>query len=67
MVILIDEYDKPIIEYLGKEELPIAQEISMNPNYATICGYTQIELETYFDTYLDSITQKNQVSKASLL
>ena len=30
-------------------------DISLNPDYADICGYTQAELESNFDSYLDTV------------
>ncbi len=95
-VILIDEYDKPIIEYLEESEINRAEanqlilrqfysvlknlgeeirllfvtgvskfakvsifsdlnhlnDISLNPEYATLVGYTQQELEDNFEDYI---------------
>lgn len=92
VVVLIDEYDRPIIDYLGPEELPQAIEnrnilksffsilksednnirflfltgiskfykvsifsdlnhlydLSTDPHYNNLCGYTQSEIEQYF-------------------
>ena len=90
VVILIDEYDKPILDRIEQREIAIEireelknfysvlkdadeyikfcfitgvtkirtasifsglnqlQDITLNPQYATICGYTQKELETVF-------------------
>jgi len=111
VVILIDEYDKPIIEYLGKEEIPKAYEnrsilktfysvlkdldsyirfflitgvskfskvsifsdlnnvsdISMHPRYATLLGYTQKELESYFEENINHITKEQGIEKQELL
>ncbi len=111
VVILIDEYDKPIIEYLSKEEMPKALEnrdilkefysvikdldayihfffltgvskfskvsifsdlnnlhdITMHPNYSSLLGYTQAELEFYFKERLEEITHKNNISYPDLL
>ena len=94
VVLLIDEYDKPIIDNIGKLELARAMrdqlrafysiikavdehlhfvmltgvskftkvsifsglnnldDISLNPNYGSICGYTEEELETAFAQHL---------------
>jgi hypothetical protein len=98
VVILIDEYDKPITDNLfepdfqkirkgvhdlyqvmkGSDEnirfifitgvskfsglsvfsaLNNPNDISLNPKYSTICGYTQAELESYFVEYIDNIAQ----------
>lgn len=105
VAVLIDEYDKPIIEHLGKgkEELEIAianrdilksffgvlkglnvvpalrfvlltgvsqfskvsvfselnnlDDISMQGYYADMLGYTQEELETYFEDYIQRLTE----------
>ena len=97
VVVLIDEYDKPIIDYLENEKLAQAKEnqlvmksfysilkdattylkfvfitgvskfskvsifsdlnhlddLTLHPDYAILTGYTQEELEFYFDDYLD--------------
>ena len=94
VVILIDEYDKPILDNIEKEKVAIEmrdnlkniysiikdsdeyikfafltgvskfsktsifsglnnlQDISLNPKYATICGYTQNDLKENFSEYL---------------
>lgn len=111
VVILIDEYDKPIIEYLGKTEIPQALEnrdilktfysvlkdldahirfffitgvskfskvsifsdlnnladISITKDYATLLGYTQSELESYFEPYIEQITQEQNITKEDLI
>jgi hypothetical protein len=109
IVILIDEYDKPILDHITN--LPIAKEnrdvlksfyeiikandetlrfvfitgitkfsqmnifsglnnltdISLNPDYATLCGYTQDELETCFSDYLDVFATQEHMGKQALL
>ncbi len=111
VVILIDEYDKPIIDFLGKSELPQAIEnrgvlkmlysaiksldasirflfitgvskfskvsifsdlnnltdISMHPAYQTLVGCTQTELENYFEEYLESICEEQNIARPELL
>ena len=94
VVLLIDEYDKPIIDNIGQLELALAMrdqlrafysiikavdehlhfvmltgvtkftkvsifsglnnldDISLNPNYGSICGYTEEELEAVFAQHL---------------
>jgi hypothetical protein len=97
VVILIDEYDKPIIDYMEAHKMPQAKEnqeilgnfygalkdaddyirllfitgiskftkvslfsklnnlsdLTLNPQYATMLGYTQEELEANFEEYLE--------------
>ena len=111
VVILIDEYDKPIIEYLGKDEIPQAQknrdmlkifysvikdldryirfflitgvskfskvsifsdlnnllDITMSAQFATLLGYTQAELEQYFEPYIAHISQDQAINREDLL
>jgi Predicted AAA-ATPase len=111
VVILIDEYDKPIIEYLEKGSMDKAKEnqgilktfysvlkdaensieflfitgvskfakvsifsdlnhltdITLNKNYATITGYTQAELESNFEDYIQLAMQDLQLSREGLL
>jgi hypothetical protein len=112
VVLLIDEYDKPLIDYLEKEQLPTAFEhqrilknfysilksadpylefllitgvskfskvsvfsdlnnlndITLNPHYATLVGYTQAELEENFDAWITHTLQGMPgVSHADLL
>ncbi|NOQ30344.1 MAG: AAA family ATPase [Helicobacteraceae bacterium] len=94
VVILVDEYDKPILDNIENTEvarvmrnelknfysvikgadeflkfvfitgvskfskvslfsgLNNIQDITLNPNYATICGYTQVDVETVFAKHL---------------
>jgi hypothetical protein len=98
VVVLIDEYDKPIVDYLDRDKLHIAkanrqtlsnfygvlkesdpyiefliltgvskftqtslfsklnqlQDISLNPNFVNLVGYTQQELSDNFSDWLDS-------------
>ncbi len=100
VVILIDEYDKPILDNLDQMQvahenrevlkslysvmkesdryikfvfltgvskfskasvfsgLNNLEDISLNPNYGTICGYTQNDIETSFLTYLEGVDLK---------
>ncbi|WP_250632533.1 ATP-binding protein [Rhodoflexus caldus] len=111
VAILIDEYDKPIIDFLGQDELPIALEnrdilksfysvvkdldpyirfffltgvsrfskvsifsdlnnlndISVTGLYATLLGYTQSELEHYFDREIDMMAQNEGISRSEML
>ena len=101
VVILIDEYDKAIIDYLEFHKMPEAKanlevlgvfygalkeadvyirllfitgvskfthvslfsklnnltDLTINPHYATMLGYTQQELEHYFSEYIDDTVQ----------
>lgn len=98
VVVLIDEYDKPILQAIGRPELQKEykellkafygvlksmdgyvrfamltgvtkfgkvsvfsdlnnlNDISMNSDYATVCGITEDELHTYFDEELHNMT-----------
>ena len=111
VVLLIDEYDKPIIDFLeegilerGKANRDILREfygvlknadellefvfitgiskfskisifshlnnltdITLSKNYAAITGYTQSELEVYFDDYLKQCANDLQLSREKLL
>ncbi|MDR1632292.1 MAG: ATP-binding protein [Dysgonamonadaceae bacterium] len=109
VVVLIDEYDKPIIDNLFVPEimeenkkilhnfyqiLKAADEhlrfifltgvskfagvsifsglnnlndITLDERYASLCGYTQQELETCFDEYLDDVAQHLDRDKTQLL
>lgn len=42
-------------------------DITVDPRFATLLGYTQAELEHYFGDYLDRLTHTFQVSRAELL
>ena len=97
VVVLIDEYDKPILDNLEKPEIAVQMreglrnfysvlkgqdahlrfvmltgvskfskvslfsglnnlnDITLDPRYATLCGYTQSELETVFSEHLDGV------------
>jgi Predicted AAA-ATPase/PD-(D/E)XK nuclease superfamily len=111
VVLLVDEYDKPIIDYLETEHLDNAKvnrqtlrdfysivkssdeylrlvfitgiskfakvslfshlnnldDISLNKNYATLAGYTQTEIETYFEDYIGQTRQDLNLSRVELL
>jgi hypothetical protein len=111
VVILIDEYDKPIIEYLGKEQLPQAlanrdilkefysvikdldahiqfffltgvskfskvsifsdlnnlHDITIEPAFSSMLGYTQAELEYYFGERMKELAQQQGVSYQDFL
>jgi len=114
VVVLIDEYDKPLIDYLEKEELPTAfahqkilknfysilksadpyiefliitgvskfskvsifsdlnnlEDITLHPGFGDLTGYTQVELEAYFQEWialtlkrLDDLTREDLLSQ----
>jgi Predicted AAA-ATPase/PD-(D/E)XK nuclease superfamily len=111
VVILVDEYDKPIIDFLEKEDLPQAKinqkiiknfysvlksaeacirflfitgvskfaqvslfsdlnhlnDLTLHPNFATITGYTQAELEANFDEHIEAVRVYQKVGKETLL
>ncbi|MBL7815379.1 MAG: AAA family ATPase [Saprospiraceae bacterium] len=108
---LVDEYDKPIIDFLEKHELDQAKanrdilrefygvlkdsdtllelvfitgiskfakvslfshlnnltDITLTEQYAALAGYTQAELEFYFEDYIESCTKKFGMSREELL
>jgi len=108
VVILIDEYDKPITDYLENGQQAIEQrdilksfysiikgssefihfffltgisrftkvsifselnhlnDLTFHSRYATICGYTQTELEHYFEDRIQKAAQENQLSPIEL-
>ncbi|GAP73004.1 ATP-binding protein [Candidatus Symbiothrix dinenymphae] len=105
VVVLIDEYDKPIIDNLSNLDIADANrlvlhdfyqvmkaadehlrfvfltgvskfskvsifsglnnliDITLEAQFATICGYTQAELESCFDPYIVELAQKHECSK----
>ncbi len=111
VVLLIDEYDKPIIDFLEKEKIPQAEanrdilktfysvlkdaspylrllfitgvskfskvsifsdlnhleDLTLDENYATLTGYTQTELEFYFEDYIQSVMERHQLARPVLL
>jgi len=108
VVILIDEYDKPITEYLEDKQKASAQrdilktfysiikgssehirfffltgisrfskvsifsdlnnltDLTFEPIYNNICGYTSEELYTYFDAHLELAAQQNKISMSEM-
>ncbi|MDR1221349.1 MAG: AAA family ATPase, partial [Tannerella sp.] len=107
-VVLIDEYDVPILDAIGKPEmtgiceflrdfyrrlkacdnylefvfltgvskflkyfifleLNSVNDITMNKKYASLCGYTQQELEHYFSECVDDIARKNGMPVEAML
>jgi hypothetical protein len=109
VVVLVDEYDKPITDHLSDPEtmksnqkilhdfyqvlkaadehirfvfmtgvskfsglsifsaLNSLNDITLNYKYASICGYTQEELECNFTEYLDDVAQYLSMNKEELL
>jgi hypothetical protein len=111
VVLLIDEYDKPINDYLEFAHIEKAKtnqavmrqfysvlksaepylrfvfitgvskfskvsifsafnnlvDITIDDNYATITGYTQKELTSYFDDYIQLVQDKLKISRGDLL
>ena len=109
VVILIDEYDKPLLEAIGKPKLQEEyrqtlkafysnikscdeyirfamltgvtkfshlsifsglnnlNDISLDPDYADICGFTQQELETAFSESIDEFAAAMKVNRAEML
>jgi Predicted AAA-ATPase/PD-(D/E)XK nuclease superfamily len=111
VVVLIDEYDKPIIDHIENSEVEKMEEnrmilksffgilkdageylrflfltgvskftkvsifsdlnhledLTMHPDYTTLVGYTQAELEANFDAYLAKAQDRNQLSRQELL
>jgi hypothetical protein len=109
VVVLVDEYDKPITDHLSNPEvmnenktilhdfyqvlkatdehlrfifltgvskfsglsvfsaLNSLHDITLSKEYATLCGYTQEELEKYFTEHIDEITQYQEISRERLL
>jgi hypothetical protein len=109
VVVLIDEYDCPIINHLSNVEIidanreilrifyPVLKasddfikfilitgvsnfsglsvfstlnspdDITLDREYASICGYTQEELETYFSEYIDELAAFRNMSRDQLL
>ena len=62
VVLLIDEYDKPLLDnitdisiFSGINNL---KDLTLDPNYAAICGYTQLELEEYFALHLKGVDKE---------
>jgi hypothetical protein len=43
------------------------QDITMDPQYAAICGYTQDELETYFSEHIANVAEYRKIAKDELL
>ncbi|MDZ7879451.1 MAG: AAA family ATPase [Saprospiraceae bacterium] len=111
IVLLIDEYDKPIIDYLEKGELAQAQknqkimkgfysvlknsedylrfffitgvskfskvsifsdlnhvdDLTLDKRYTTVAGYTQQELEFYFEEYIQKVMHSLEMTREDLL
>ena len=109
VVVLVDEYDKPLLESIGKPELQEEYrqtlkafysnikscdeyirfamltgvtkfshlsifsglnnlwDISLDPSYADICGFTQQELETAFSESIDEFAAAMKTSRPEML
>ena len=108
-IVLIDEYDKPITDYITEEDISAKhvkelksfygilkgadkylhkvlitgvskygkvsifsdlnnlEDISMKPQSALLCGYTQKDLEYYFEDFIVKFASQFEMSKADLL
>jgi hypothetical protein len=109
VVVLIDEYDKPLVDQIHRPEIALEnreilkqfygilkakdanlrfvlltgvskfskvsvfsglnnlEDISLLPDYATLLGYTQEELTTYFSMEIDRLAQKEDCSRSAIL
>jgi len=109
VVVLIDEYDKPIIDNISSIQvakqnrallngfyqvlkssdkylrfifltgvtkfsktsifsgLNNLTDITLNPNFSNICGYTQKELEDCFEDYIDKLSNEKDINREKLL
>jgi hypothetical protein len=111
VVLLIDEYDKPIIDFLEKDKIHIAEEnrdimknfyspikslddelqfffltgvsrfskvsifsdlnhlndISIDENFSTLLGYTQKEVEFYFEEHIHELSKKYKLDNKETL
>jgi hypothetical protein len=109
VVVLIDEYDKPINDHLSKPDLANANriilhdfyqvlkaadehlrfvfltgvskfskvsifsglnnlnDITTSDDYSTICGYTQAELEFYFEPFIEQFAHSNNTTKQQII
>ena len=109
VVVLIDEYDKPLVDQIHRPEIALEnreilkqfygilkaqdanirfvlltgvskfskvsvfsglnnlRDISLSTDYATLLGYTQEELTDYFSLEIDSLAQKEGLSRPALL
>jgi hypothetical protein len=109
VVILVDEYEKPILDNLNNKEkaeryreilrdfyvtvksndeyikfvfitgitkftktgvfsaLNNLNDISLNEKYSQMLGYTQEELESYFEEYIEETAEKLEITKSKLL
>ncbi|MDR0911083.1 MAG: ATP-binding protein [Methanobrevibacter sp.] len=43
------------------------KDITLNPLYSTLCGYTQNELEHYFNNYIEENSLSQNISKSEML
>ena len=63
VVILIDEYDKPILQTISKPELQTEylnnlMDISMDRRYAELCGISDAELHKYFEEDIHALADE---------
>jgi hypothetical protein len=109
VVILVDEYDKPMTDHLSEPDILAGnrktlhdfyqvlkgsdehlrfifltgvskfsgvsvfsalnnlRDITLSEEYASLCGYTQTELEDYFTDYIDAVAQHVSMTRENLL
>ena len=67
VVILVDEYDAPLLDVVHEEKQNNIQNISMLPEYAAVCGITQEEMETQMDVDIDILASRLNLSREDTL
>jgi hypothetical protein len=43
------------------------RDITLSNEFSTVCGYTQTELESCFEPYIEQLAEKEQSSRSELL
>lgn len=65
VVVVIDEYDKPLLESLDNKELQ--EQFRLNKAYESICGMTATEIEANFAPELDKMAASNGISRTEIM
>ncbi|OQY56083.1 MAG: hypothetical protein B6245_18850 [Desulfobacteraceae bacterium 4572_88] len=67
VVILIDEYDKPLIDHLGKGEKALDIARANRDILKYMLGYTREELEKHFRPHVRQFSEKNGKSESEIM
>ncbi len=67
VVVLVDEYDKPLLSVIGQHELLSDYKLELKAFYGALCGITEQELLANFEPELEELARRSGVSDTECL